>query len=589
VTNATLTVRHYITNNPNDKLRPEDLENEAAEGRKPAYTIEGTIGEADEVWKSSKSCFEGDGDFIDTEEGAGDPDAIGVGTVFKNMPFAITSSPPISPIDLEPPYPFSSDLREALTNAWYTTVDRDPFEWSYDANPDPYIQDFVGSRAPNPLLGDLVSGPRWRLTANKYGQDLPGLEIAIDAPPGGGTDGADCYAPPFAKELIKYNVGEPIVTVINLLDWDESEGPSPLATTRGWVDIYSNDFVAVDHIAPDGTPISTNGVPMTDDFDLAVYVKGDRKATGVFDATLSVDWDAVSPVLVVVPDVVGLDQATAEADIVAVNLTVGTISTAFDDFVPAGDVISQAPLAGTSVAEFTPVDLLVSLGPDLGLINVPNVVGLDQATAEATIVAANLTVGTITPASSDTVPEGDVISQSPVDCIACATVGDPVDLVVSTGPDVGLIDVPNVVGLSQAAAEAAIVAANLTVGNVTTENSATVPAGDVISQSPTDCVACASVGDPVDLVVSLGPADLSDVSISSIFVPSSVPKSVNRKFDVYIINDINAAGDGTGFVRIIGMDGATEWVTVDLPFSNLQPSTVATLLSTTWTSPSTST
>ena len=35
-------VNHHITNNPNDQLRPEDLENEAATGRKPSYTIEGT-------------------------------------------------------------------------------------------------------------------------------------------------------------------------------------------------------------------------------------------------------------------------------------------------------------------------------------------------------------------------------------------------------------------------------------------------------------------------------------------------------------------------------------------------------------------
>ena len=47
------------------------------------------------------------------------------------------------------------------------------------------------------------------------------------------------------------------------------------------------------------------------------------------------------------------------------------------------------------------------------------------------------------------------------------------------------VTVPDVVGLSQADAEAAIVAANLTVGTVTHgRTSATVPAGDVISQDP---------------------------------------------------------------------------------------------------------
>ena len=62
-----------------------------------------------------------------------------------------------------------------------------------------------------------------------------------------------------------------------------------------------------------------------------------------------------------------------------------------------------------------------------------------QATAEANIVAAGLTVGTVTTAASATVPAGDVISQNPVACMACASPSDPVDLVVSTGP----IDIPD--------------------------------------------------------------------------------------------------------------------------------------------------
>ncbi|MCD4811316.1 putative Ig domain-containing protein [bacterium] len=79
---------------------------------------------------------------------------------------------------------------------------------------------------------------------------------------------------------------------------------------------------------------------------------------------------------------------------------------------------------------------------------------------------------------------------------------DP-DTVIITANEVMVI-VPDVVGMAQAAAEAAIIAANLTVGNITTQNSATVPAGNVISQDP---VAGASVteGSAVDMVVSLGP------------------------------------------------------------------------------------
>ena len=284
VTKAQLVINHWITNNPNDQLRPEDLENEAATGRKPSYRIEGTIGGADEVWKSTIPCYEGDGDLIDTEEGADDPTFIGVGTYLKNMPFAL--DPAATPGDLpaDDPYAFSSDLQGGFTNAFYTTINRDPFEWSYDADPDPLVQDFVGSAFPDDTLGELVSGPRWRLKPNKFGQDLPGLEIPL----------VECSPPPFQSDNIKYVVGTPVTTVINLLDWDESEGPSPLATSKGWVDVTANEFVTVAGEA-NGVPYTTNGLPMTSDFDLAVYVKGDAKSTAVYNAQLIIEYEGEGP------------------------------------------------------------------------------------------------------------------------------------------------------------------------------------------------------------------------------------------------------------------------------------------------------
>ncbi len=283
VLRAELVVNHWITNNPNDQLRPEDLENEAATGRKPSYRIEGTPGTDTEVWKSTIPCYEGDGDLIDTEEGANDPTFLGIGTVLKNAPFAL--DPAATPGDLreDPPYAFSSDLSGGFTNAFYTTINRDPFEWSYDADPDPLVQDFVGSPVPDDTLGTLVSGPRWRLKPNKFGQDLPGLEIPL----------IECSPPPFQSDNIKYAVGVPTTTIINLLDWADDNGP--LATSKGWVDVTANEFVTVvDEV--NGIPITSNGLPMTDDFDLAVYVKGDRKSTAVFNAQLIIEYgDPVPP------------------------------------------------------------------------------------------------------------------------------------------------------------------------------------------------------------------------------------------------------------------------------------------------------
>jgi beta-lactam-binding protein with PASTA domain len=193
-----------------------------------------------------------------------------------------------------------------------------------------------------------------------------------------------------------------------------------------------------------------------------------------------------------------MTQAAAEAAIVAAGMTVGTVTTDYSPTVPAGDVISQDPAGGTSAPPGTSVDLVVSLG--ILMVDVPDVVGLAQAAAEAAITSASLVVGNVTTAYSPTVPAGVVISQNPAGG-ASIPAGSTVDIEVSLG--VEPVTVPNVVGMAQAAAEAAITSASLVVGNVTTAYSPTVPAGDVISQNPAGG-SSAAPGTSVDLVVSLG-------------------------------------------------------------------------------------
>ena len=204
---------------------------------------------------------------------------------------------------------------------------------------------------------------------------------------------------------------------------------------------------------------------------------------------------------VAVPVVVGLTQAAAESAITGATLTVGTVTTDYSPTVPSGDVISQNPLGGVNVNVGSSVDLVVSLGPP-PTVNVPDVVGLAQAAAESAIAGATLTVGTVTTSYSPTVPSGDVISQNPLGGVN-VNAGSSVDLVVSLGPP-PTVNVPDVVGLAQAAAESAITGASLAVGAVTYQNDAVVPAGDVISQNPT-AGAFVVTGSSVDLVVSLGP------------------------------------------------------------------------------------
>ena len=203
------------------------------------------------------------------------------------------------------------------------------------------------------------------------------------------------------------------------------------------------------------------------------------------------------PAPVTVPGVVGLAQADAESAITGASLTVGTISTTNHASVPSGTVISQTPVAGASVAAGSAVALVVSTGP--APVTVPNVVGATQAAAQTALTTAGLTVGTVTTANHASVPSGTVISQTPA-AGASVAAGTAVALVVSTGPAV-----PNVVGITQAAAQTAITTAGLSLGTVTSTNSQTVPIGIVISQTPAPGTKVAA-GSPVNLVVSLGAA-----------------------------------------------------------------------------------
>ena len=78
------------------------------------------------------------------------------------------------------------------------------------------------------------------------------------------------------------------------------------------------------------------------------------------------------------------------------------------------------------------IDDIVISGNDVPLITVPNVIGFDQATAEANIVSAGLTIGSITHSFSNTTPLGDVISQNPTAGSGLPS-GSPVNLNVSKG------------------------------------------------------------------------------------------------------------------------------------------------------------
>ena len=134
---------------------------------------------------------------------------------------------------------------------------------------------------------------------------------------------------------------------------------------------------------------------------------------------------------VLVPNVVNQAQAAAVATLSAANLTANPIEQVLHPTVPVGQVASQTPVGGTTVAAGASVRINVSKGPQP--VDVPNVLGNRLPDAQSAIVAAGLSVGAVTYRNEGTVPLGSVITQNPAPR-ATQLPGGAVDLVISGGP-----------------------------------------------------------------------------------------------------------------------------------------------------------
>jgi serine/threonine-protein kinase len=184
-----------------------------------------------------------------------------------------------------------------------------------------------------------------------------------------------------------------------------------------------------------------------------------------------------------VPDLIGKTLEQAQAELLALGLLVGEVTTRVDATAPENTIIDTAPRPGEAILPGAVVDLVVSEGS--GVATVPNVAGQTQAAATALLEGEpyQLVVTTVEEAS-DTVEAGRVIRTDPPIGTEIA-IGGNIQLVVSSGKP--LVPVPPVTGLTEAQARSQLTAAPRSfVVNVEYIN---VPFGDpndgrVISQDP---------------------------------------------------------------------------------------------------------
>jgi serine/threonine-protein kinase len=171
----------------------------------------------------------------------------------------------------------------------------------------------------------------------------------------------------------------------------------------------------------------------------------------------------------------------------------------------------RGPLLALFAAILIGVAILVAflvkgvLGSDSGLISTPAVVGMSQQAATIELAKKNLQVGEVTQ-KFDAKPEGTVIAQSP-EAGFLVDRGGSVDLTVSKGIEMTVV--PQIIGQSQAEAEAALKDAKLVIGQVITRD-VNLPAGQVLAMQPAPGTQLPA-GTKVTLVVASGKVQVPDL------------------------------------------------------------------------------
>jgi serine/threonine-protein kinase len=215
--------------------------------------------------------------------------------------------------------------------------------------------------------------------------------------------------------------------------------------------------------------------------------------SGLFVLTLIVDnlimpWIVHSRSEMVIPNVVNTRADQGMEEIESAGCVPIIADTIPSQGVKRGFIAGQNPPAGSVVREGRNVYLSISGGE--GDAVMPNLRGRSLRDATLSVEQAGLRMGMVTYETSNLPPE-TIISQS----VPSGTVthkNAAVDVVISTGQDKSLIDVPNLVGFALEEARNFLRDTKLRLGEISYRKSPDKRAGSIIEQAP-------AAGDRVDV------------------------------------------------------------------------------------------
>lgn len=226
-----------------------------------------------------------------------------------------------------------------------------------------------------------------------------------------------------------------------------------------------------------------------------------------------------------VPDVKGYTEAKAKSALEALGLSVD-ISEVTSEDVAEGKVISTSPAAGKKIDKSSVVTVVVSKGKEADQqVEVPTITGKTESKAKELLKAAGLASGQASQEYSDTVDEGNIISQSP----SAGTKVDKntkVSYVISKGKNT--VHVGDYRGYTKSEIESKLDGKGLKVSYTDSQYSDKYDKGTVVTHSPMD--ADVAAGSTISVTLSEGPEPAKTANVPG--SGDSVNEITNRGFTV---------------------------------------------------------
>lgn len=137
---------------------------------------------------------------------------------------------------------------------------------------------------------------------------------------------------------------------------------------------------------------------------------------------------------ITVPGVTGKSQAEATSILEKAGFVVN-VTQSYDSTVENGYVISQSPEEATTAPEGSSITIRVSQGTEENKVRVPNVIGLTEMDAVASLTESGLTVGTVSEVTNEDAALTDKVCYQSYSVGSYVDKRTAIDLKVSTGPE----------------------------------------------------------------------------------------------------------------------------------------------------------